>query len=318
MTLAELKFTDLYLGESASWMTGIPGQTVSPAPAPPELSGALEDLRRACILEQEKTARNEFSLVHHGVAYRVSCLPSQREQVYVLRRTPATVPRLDSLGLGGGQYAELMAPDLTGLVIVAGAFGQGKTTTASALVASRLDAHGGVAVTVEDPPEMPLEGQWGRGVCYQTRGEQGQFAQACRHVARWAPNLLFIGEVRDQEPAVEALRASINGSLVVCTLHADNVTSAVERMYALASGGSGGDTGGGDVASLLAQGLAVVLHQSLIGRPPKLKSAMLALRGEDGPGVRSIIKSRRFDQLGSAQDQQRNRMLHRGRGGGEQ
>lgn len=317
MPLADLKFTDLYLGGSASWMTGTPGHAGNPSPAPPELAEALEDLRKACAVEQEKTARNEFSIVHHGVAYRVSCLPSQRELVYVLRRAPATVPRLDSLGLGTGQYAELMAPELTGLIIVAGAFGQGKTTTASALVASRLEAHGGVAVTVEDPPEMPLEGQWGRGVCYQTRGEQGQFAQACRHVARWAPNLLFIGEVRDQEPAVEALRAAINGSLVICTLHADSATSAVERMYTLASNGNSGD-GGNDVASLLAQGLAVVMHQALIGRPAKLKSAMLTLRGEDGSGVRSIIKSRRFDQLGSAQDQQRNRMLHRGRADGGQ
>lgn len=313
MTLATLKFSDLYLGDAASWMTGVPGRETAPTPTPSELADALAELRRLCCSEQEKTAREEFSITHLGVAYRVSCLPSQREQVYVLRRAPAAVPKLSALGLGAGQYAELLAPDLTGLVIVSGAFRQGKTTTASALVASRLETHGGVAVTVEDPPEMPLEGRYGSsGLCYQTRTEQGQFAQACRHVARWAPNIVFIGEVRDQEPAVEALRGAINGSLVICTIHADSPVSAVERMYTLASNGRS-DDGGGDVASLLAQGLAVVTHQTLIGRPPQLKASMLSLRGADSAGIRSIIKNRKFDQLNSVIDQQRNRMLHGGR-----
>jgi type II secretory ATPase GspE/PulE/Tfp pilus assembly ATPase PilB-like protein len=51
------------------------------------------------------------------------------------------------------------------------------------------------------------------GVCYQTWVDQGEFGDMCRKTARYAPNIIFLGEVRDSETASEALRASINGAI---------------------------------------------------------------------------------------------------------
>ena len=209
--------------------------------------------------------------------------------------------------LGGDEDNEsVMQPKLSGLVVVAGSFGQGKTTTASSIVASRLKQYGGVGVTIEDPPEMPLEGAHGKGVCYQTWVAQGGFGAGCRQAARWAPSIIFLGEVRDEQAASEALRASINGGLVVCTTHADSVTMAIERLYALASG-SGGNPD--DIASLLAGGLLCVLHQKLEGQPRRPKIEFLWLGDQDNIGVRGMLRNRRFEQIQSEISMQVNRML---------
>lgn len=257
----------------------------------------------------EKSAKSEFAIRHSDVAYRVSTLRSLTEKVYVLRRFPSEIPDLASLGIHPGYISQLMQPRLTGLLVVAGAFGQGKTTTASSIIAARLSKYGGVAVTIEDPPEMPMEGRHGEGVCYQTWVNQGEFGDACRQAARWAPSVIFVGEVRDAETAAEALRASINGRLVVCTTHADSVVMAIERIYSLANGVAGNSE---DTSSLLANGLLGVIHQRLEGDPKRPKIEFLWLRGDESHGARNMIRLRRFDQLYSEVTLQLNRLLMSG------
>lgn len=213
---------------------------------------------------------------------------------------------LDSLNIHMGYVEMLMRPKLSGLIIVSGAFGQGKTTTASAIIASRLKKFGGVGITIEDPPEMPLEGRHGDGQCYQTWVNQGEFGHACRKAARWTPSIIFLGEVRDQETAMEALRASINGRLVICTIHSDSVPMAIERIYALAKGDSGSAE---DNSSLLANGLLCVVHQRLENEPKTPKIEFLWLGDQDAQGIRNNIRSRRWEQIASEVKLQLNNML---------
>lgn len=307
--LSNLKFTDVYLGEKASWLAGIPG-TLDPVPAPTDVLDELDALRKVCERISEESKREEFAVRHCDVAYRASTMHSMSEQVFVLRRFPDVVPGFDRLNLHPFVINRLLEPKLSGLVVISGPFGQGKTTTASALIKGRLSKFGGVAVTIEDPPEMPLEGRHGEGVCYQTWVDQGGFGQACRQAARWAPSIIFVGEVRDSETATEALRASINGRLVICTTHADNVMTAINRLFSLAAGSAGNSD---DVASLLAHGLAAVVHQKLEGETEKRpKLEFLFLQGDDSHGARSLIRSRKFEQLGSEINLQLNKMLASG------
>ena len=293
MRLRDLNFADLYLGDRSAWLCG--GDIANdPLAAPPEMMDDVRALRALC--QRTGQQRREFSVRYDGVAYRVSLIQTMNEEVYVLRRFPKSVPKLESLGLHPGLVNKLLTPKLTGLIMVAGAFAQGKTTTASAVIVSRLHKFGGVAITIEDPPEMPLEGQHGQGVCYQTWCEHGQFGESLRHAARWAPHIIFVGEVRDAETASEALITSINGRLVVCTIHADNVISAIERLFALAnSAGRSSD----DVSSLMSKGLACVLHQRLEGNPRRPIIEFLYLKDDESAGARSQIKARRLEQLGN-------------------
>jgi len=305
MLLEELDFSDVYLGDAKTWLAGVPG-TLDPIAAPPECRDELRSLRDICQSEFEKSGKEEFSVKHNGRSYRSSLLRSLSEDVYVLRRFPTSVPNLEDIGLHSGYVNMLLRPRLSGLIVVAGAVGQGKTTTASALVAGRISKFGGIAVCIENPPEMPLEGQRGEGVIYQRWVDKGGFAHECRQAARWAPSIIFVGEVRDPETATEALRASINGRMVVCTVHSDDAQTAVDRLYALANGTAGNSD---DVANLLATGLLAVLHQKLEGEPRRPKLDLLWLGDEDGTGIRNTIRQRKFQQLGSAIQLQRNNMV---------
>lgn len=311
--LKSLTFSDLYLGQENCWLSGVP-KTCDPIPAPPECAQELKELRDMCTKVSATTSRQEFSVKHKDIAYRASLLKSLSEDVYVLRRFPEIVPEITDLGVHPRYVELLMKPRLTGLIVVAGAFGQGKTTTASAIIAGRISHFGGVAVCIEDPPEMPLEGRRGEGVIYQRWVEQGGFAQECRQAARWAPSIIFVGEVRDAETATEALRASINGRLVVCTIHSDSARTAVDRLYALANGVAGSSD---DVANLMAIGLRAIVHQSLEGDPKRPRIEFLWLDGEDAVGAQNTIRQKKFNQLDNEIILQRNKMLMQGRRVGE-
>lgn len=306
--LKDLKFTDLYIGRDAGLLAGAE-HGKDPVPVDSVHAQEVADLREQCLREMQATGREDFVVRHGGVSYRVSVIRSLSDTVFVLRRFPDEVPSLKDLRIHPKLYELLLTPHLSGLVVVAGAFGNGKTTTASSIVAARLRSHGGVAVTIEDPPEMPLEGRHGEGVCYQTWASKGGFAEACRRATRWAPTIIFLGEVRDSETAIEALRASVNGRLVVCTTHADDVVGAIERLQALASGGG---VASDDATQLLSAGLSAVIHQKLqdFGDRKQLFIRSLWIKGSaDEPGIRSTIMARKFPQLNTIVDQQRNQML---------
>lgn len=311
--LNDLEFSDIYLGKEASWLAGVPGK-LDPVPAPVDCIEELNELRRRCEEEASSSGRKDFNVKGNILVFRASILKSLNEIVYVLRRYPKEVPNIETLGIHQGHIKLFMKPNLTGLIVIAGAYAQGKTTTASSIICGRISQYGGVAVTIEDPPEMPLEGRHGEGVCYQTWVTQGGFAQGCRQAARWSPSIIFLGEVRDAETASEALRASINGRLVICTTHADNVSMAVERLYSLALAGVTGNSD--DVASLLSSGLTAVAHQQLVSdangvKHPKLKMLWLGSDKDDqtAQGVRNTIRQKRFDHVENEVQLQLNRLM---------
>ena len=314
-TLKSIVFTDIYLGVETALLSGVPG-TLDPTPVPAQFTDEITTLRELCEKTLFRHGRDDFSLRHTEISYRVSVLRSISEIVFVLRRFPDEVPKISSLGIHSSIIERVVKPGLVGLIVVSGAFGQGKTTTASAIVSERLSRLGGVGVTVEEPPEMPLQGRHGDGVCYQTWVKQGEFAESCRKATRWAPTMILLGEVRDSETAIEALRAAVNGRLVVCTAHADSAIMAIERIFALANGaGSAGSPE--DISGLLASGLAGVLHQKLVrstteGGSKRLQVETLWLDAEDAPSIRATISSRRFNQLVSVVQMQKNRLLMAG------
>lgn len=315
MALKDVVFTDIYVGASGAWLSGVPG-TSDPVAASAQDEEEVKELRAACADYRERhTEREDFPLRIREVSYRASVLKSISETVFVLRRLSEKITPIAELGIPPVLVETMMKPKLSGLFVISGTFGQGKTTTASALVVSRIAKFGGVAITVEEPPEMPMEGRHGEGVCYQHWVEKGGFAHACRQVARWAPSIIFLGEVRDAETALEALRASINGKLVVCTTHADNCAMAIERIFALASADGASAE---DVLGMLATGLTAVVHQRLEagaganGRR-QLTLDPLFMIGDEAQGARNIIRQRKFDQLKNLVQLQKNKMIVGGR-----
>lgn len=312
MSLKDLVFTDIYLDVGSAWISGVPG-TSDPVAASKEDLEEILALRAQCeAYTKANPDREDFPLRHGSTSYRVSTMRTIKEVIYVMRRLSETITPIDKLGIPPSFVEMMMKPAMTGLFIISGTFGQGKTTTASSYVVARISKFGGVAVTVEEPPEAPLHGKHGEGVCYQTWVEQGGFGHACRQAARWAPSIIFLGEIRDAETAIEALRASINGKLVICTAHADNCSMAIERVFALACGIDGSSPD--DVLGMLATGLTAVVHQKLESSDSRKQLMLdpLFVAGEDETAVRNLIRQRKFDQLKSFINLQKNRMIMAG------
>jgi twitching motility protein PilT len=311
--LCDVNFSNIYLGEKA-FLGGIPGSH-DPVPADSthadELNTLREECRKSAAAESAMVGPDEspedFPVTVNGIVYRASILDSLTERVFILRRQPKTIRDLSELGMHELYQERLLTPQLTGLVLFAGAFSQGKTTTASSVLQARVRNNGGVAIAIEDPPEQPLQGEHGKGVIYQHWVRRGRFAAACRQAARWAPSAIFLSEIRDGNTAAEALRAAINGRLVLATVHADSIESAVERIYSLAasSGGSADDW-----ASLLASGLTAVMHQSLDEGDKSLRAEMLWLGDEsDTSSATASIRNRKFAMLRQDVQRQTNAML---------
>lgn len=184
-----------------------------------------------------------------------------------LRRMVRPAPTLDTLpsALHPVIRQLLMHDRLSngGIVFIVGAPASGKTTTASAIVASRLMEFGGVCFTLEDPPELPLNGWHGEGYCIQTvvDGDAADgWATAIRGALRSQPSgallMMYVGEVRDTESARALVRAAGSGFLVVATGFATDILSGLDAFVRLA----GGDEIAGSVASLL----RLVIHQRLV------------------------------------------------------
>ncbi len=165
-----------------------------------------------------------------AVDVRVSTLPSAHGERAVLRLLDKSDSKLslESVGMTGdtlSRFLHLIAQP-HGIILVTGPTGSGKTTTLYAAL-SRLDAARSNIMTVEDPIEYELPGI---GQTQVNPRIELDFAKALRALLRQDPDVIMIGEIRDQETAQIAIQASLTGHLVLATLHTNDAASAVTRL----------------------------------------------------------------------------------------
>ncbi len=168
-----------------------------------------------------------------GCDIRVATYPTVRGEKVVLRLFNRDgVLALEDLALPDGLVSELAAflRQETGLLLLTGPAGSGKTTTIYACL--RALAQGGRkhVITVEDPVEQILPGVMQTEV-NEARGLT--FGVAARHLLRQDPQVLVLGEIRDDETATLAVRAALTGHLVISTLHAGSCRGVFERLLAM-------------------------------------------------------------------------------------
>lgn len=306
--VSQALFSDLYLGPHHHWFKGIPGKR-NPEPAPLSLKTELEEMYGKFEAAHTEAKGKDIGLDHDGIYYRSSIMPSIKGNVYVLRKLPSSVPDLNELKINPFICNYLLAPNASGLILVCGAPSNGKTTSASAIIKSRLSNLGGVAITGEDPPEMPLHGEHGKGICFQTiaNDDTGGYSELAKLIVRWNPDIILYGEIRDKDVAEEAIKASISGRLVISTVHSDNVIGAINRVFSLAK-----EMESTNAALLLAHGLYGVIHQKLTtnneGKTLSINEFMF-INDSNRVAVRKCIEEQRFMSLGSEIQLQKNQML---------
>jgi Tfp pilus assembly ATPase PilU len=151
----------------------------------------------------------------------------------------------------------LTRPDLRGVVGFIGEMESGKTTAAASSVRGRLLALGGIAVAIEDPPETNLDGEHGDGRCISVEVGAGGYKAATKKAMRTGASIIYLGEVRDEDPAAEVAMGGNNGHLIFTTWHAGSIEDGVKRIAAMC-----GKTIS-NPENLLSTGLAALIHLRL-------------------------------------------------------
>jgi len=196
------------------------------------VSARLKILANLNVLENRRPQDGHMDVKTdcYSLDVRISIVPTIWGESIVLRllnRSDSPLS-IDSLGFSEGNaiYLKNILALKSGLVLVTGPTGSGKTTTMAALL-KELDINSVKIISIEDPVEYRIPGI----TQIQVRAELGLgFDALLRRIFRQDPDVIMIGEIRDIETAELAVRAALTGHLVFATLHTNNAVEAVYRL----------------------------------------------------------------------------------------
>ena len=186
---------------------------------------------------------------------RLSIMPTVHGESVVIRilDTRQSLKTLDQIGFNGRdveRFRDLISHN-QGIVLVTGPTGSGKSTTLYAAL-NGIKSSGVNIITVEDPVEYQIDGI--RQI--QVKPQIGYtFARALRHILRHDPDVIMVGEIRDQETAMMATESALTGHLVLSTLHTNSAATTITRLLEI-----------GIAPYLLNASLLGVLAQRLVRR----------------------------------------------------
>ncbi len=228
--------------------------------------------------------RFSLSIAGHPVDFRVSSLPTTHGENIVLRvldRHRGIVP-LERLGLARDTLSvvRLMMARPAGMVLVTGPTGSGKTTTLYSML-NGLNAEGCNIMTLEDPVEYPMTMIRQASV---NEGVKLDFANGIRALMRQDPDIILVGEIRDEATAEMAFRAAMTGHQVFTTLHTGSALGAIPRLVDI---GVRPEVLSGNIIGVLAQRLVRKLCPACRrpSRPDDLERRVLASHDGDPEGI---------------------------------
>ncbi|OZM57868.1 type II secretion system protein GspE [Lottiidibacillus patelloidae] len=199
--------------------------------------------------------RIKLTIDIHPVDLRVSTLPTVFGEKIVLRILDLSnaLNDIDKLGfnkINYNRFIELIERP-TGIILITGPTGSGKTSTLYAGL-NHLNSEDVNIITVEDPVEYQIQGI----NQIQVNANVGMtFAKGLRAILRQDPNIVMVGEIRDQETAEIAIRASLTGHLVLSTIHTNDSISTLSRLVDM-----------GLEPFMVASSIAGVISQRLVRR----------------------------------------------------
>ena len=200
--------------------------------------------------------RLNMNLCGRPIDFRVSTHPTIHGENIVLRvldREKSIIP-LERMGLRSSTLAQLklMMTRPEGILVVTGPTGSGKTTTLYSLL-SHLNDETVNIMTLEDPVEYPVSMMRQTSVAEVNKVD---FANGIRSIMRQDPDIILVGEIRDQDTATMAFRAAMTGHQVFSTLHTNSALGAFPRLTDI---GISPDIMAGNIIGVVAQRLVRVL-----------------------------------------------------------
>jgi twitching motility protein PilU len=299
--------SDLYIRTGLPPMLRVAGE-VQPAGEHPMTDDIILELANQMMHPRH---REEFALRNRAdIAYYSPMLGRFRVNVYVQRSSPAIVVRRVKSRIP--TFEELRLPEQIGtlalasrgLVVVCGQTGSGKSTTLASMVHYRSRMKTGHIVTIEDPIEFMYDDDKSIVSQREVGTDSESYSLALRDALRQAPDVILIGEIRDEESATAAVHFAETGHLVLTTLHSTNASQTLERLLHFFPA-----TRHDSVALQLSLNLNAIISQRLVpmksgGRVVAVE-LMLAtprvrelLRKADLTGIRTVMQSAAGTQEG--------------------
>ncbi|UTV28144.1 type IV pilus twitching motility protein PilT [Photobacterium atrarenae] len=221
--------------------------------------------------------------------FRVNAFHQARGCAAVFRTIPVQVPSLSSLNVPEVFYN--IAQCQRGLVLVTGATGSGKSTTIAALVDYINENFNRHILTIEDPVEFVHHGKRCLINQREVHRDTHSFHRALRSALREDPDVIVVGELRDQETISLALTAAETGHLVLGTLHTSSAAKTIDRIIDVFPGNDKAM-----VRSMLSESLRAVVSQHLLkcttGGRVATHEVMMAT-----PAIRNLIREDKVAQM---------------------
>lgn len=188
---------------------------------------SLMNSQQYAEFENTKECNFAISIARMG-RFRVNALMQRASAGMVIRIIRTTIPNLEELKVPAILGELVMSK--RGLIIMVGATGSGKSTTLAAMIDHRNQNSRGHIITIEDPIEFTHNHK----NCIVTQREVGvdtdNWGAALKNTLRQAPDVIFMGEIRDRETMEYALQFAETGHLCMATLHANNANQAIDRV----------------------------------------------------------------------------------------
>lgn len=286
--------SDLHLSAGVSPMVRIDGEVRKLGI--PALSHA--DVHRLVFEIMDDSQRGEFEgklevdfsfeLPNVG-RFRVNAFNQARGCAAVFRTIPVEIPTLEQLG--APDIFEKIANYEKGLVLVTGPTGSGKSTTLAAMVDYVNRNHNKHILTIEDPIEFVHTNNKCLVNQREVHRDTHSFKAALRSALREDPDVILVGELRDQETISLALTAAETGHLVFGTLHTSSAAKTVDRIIDVFPG-SDKDM----VRSMLSESLRSVIAQKLLKRVGGGRVACHEIMMAT-PAIRNLIREDKVAQM---------------------
>jgi twitching motility protein PilU len=189
------------------------------------LSVMNEDQKHAFARELEL----DFAISEPGLGrFRVNVFQQRGNYALVLRYITLEMPKLDELGLP--KVLKELSLRKRGLILMVGATGSGKSTTLAAMVNHRNELMSDHIITIEDPIEFLHPNKKSLVNQRELGLDTHSYARALKSAMRAAPDVVLIGEIRDQETMEAAITLAGTGHLAIATLHANNAAETLDRI----------------------------------------------------------------------------------------